>query len=168
MINFAASRCNLDAHARVLSSQWTSRFNAAWNDPSQLTVLSFHDPQGGIIADAIDDATGALREISDGPAATRRPSNVRFAQVRLTLDFTDLHHSNAPTSVHVDYFIPLPMGNVTFQGNNGQDITRFTCNISGNPFALSFGDFTDQVLTPSGINGPVGLCFPLFLGVLNA
>jgi hypothetical protein len=160
VINFAASRCNLDAHARVLTSQWTSRFNASWNDPSLLTVLSYHDSLGARINDAIDPATGVLRTIDDGPVDSRRPANIRFAQVRLTLDYSDLHHSNTPTSVHLDYFIPLPVGVIIFRNGAGAETQRFTCNIPGDPFALSTDEFKDQVLTPVGVNGPIGLLPP--------
>lgn len=157
-ITFYASRCNLDAHARVLVSQWTGRLLQRWSDPAAVQVLSYHAPNGVAIPDAIDPATGSLRPIDDGAAATRRPADVRFAQVRLSIDYSDLHYDpDAACEVHLDYFIPLPMGNVTFNNAAGVATNRFTCNIEGDPFALTKAEFRDHILVPNGVNGPCGL-----------
>jgi hypothetical protein len=165
-ITFTASRSNLDATARVLISQWMGRLSQLWCVPDQLEVLSYHDPTGAVIADAIDPATGVLRPIDDGDETTRRPANVRFVQVRIRVDYhyQDLHFKNDPCEVRLDYFIPLPVGTVTFNNVAGVPVNRFTCTIPGNPFALMANEFLDQVVHVAGINGPCGLLPPVLGG----
>lgn len=167
VINFYASRCNLEANARAATAQWTSRLTNKWDNPNELEVLSYHDHQGALIPNAIDPATGALRPITDGDPATRRPASVRFAQVRLRIDYQDIHHDNAPCTVDLTYFIPLPCGNVTFLDAGGAVIDRITCTIDGDPFALTVDEFRAQVLVPGGVAGPCGL-MPSPLGVNEA
>ena len=106
VIDFYASRVGLESHARVAVAQWTSRLKEKWADPANLTVLSYHSANGNAIADAIDPATGVLREITDGAAGTRRPAGVRLALVRFTISYDDLHYANDPTTLNVEYFIP--------------------------------------------------------------
>ena len=71
---------------------------------------------------------------------------------------------NSPCSVKLQYFIPLPIGNVTFLNTAGNPVNQYTCTIPGDPFSLSADEFRDQVLVPSGVGGPCGL-LPPALGV---
>jgi hypothetical protein len=159
-ISFYSSRCGMDAHARVFVAQWMSRFRHQWCNPAALEVLSYHDTTGAILNDAIDPVTRTLRPIDDGTIDTRRPANVRFVHVRCTLDYHDLHHTNSPCVVKLEYFIPLPIGNVTFLNTAGNPVNRYTCTIPGDPFSLTTAEFRDQVLVPSGVGGPCGLLPP--------
>jgi hypothetical protein len=74
IITFAASRNDLDTHARVATSQWTCRLLEHWADPAFLTVLGYYGSKGDLIDAAIDAATGALKPIDDGTADSRRPA----------------------------------------------------------------------------------------------
>jgi hypothetical protein len=91
-------------------------------------------------------------------------AGVRFAKVRLTLDYQDLHHENQPTNVNLEYYITLPIGNVTFTNAGRGQTTRFTCNVPGDPFALDRDAFCDQVLVPCASNGLVDLLPPAIVG----
>eukprot|EP00956_Cyclotella_meneghiniana_P020206 scaffold35356_cov44-Cyclotella_meneghiniana.AAC.2 len=157
VINFYASRVGLESHARVAVSQWTSRLKEKWNDPANLTVLSYHSATGAVIPNAIDPATGTLREITDGAVGTRRPAGVRLALVQCSISFDDLHYDNAPTTLRVEYFIPLPVGNVTFLNVAGNPVTINTCTVQGNPFGLTKEQFKAQVTNPCGVTGPIKL-----------
>jgi hypothetical protein len=131
-----------------------------WADPSKLTILSYHNSLGTVIADAIDPATGVIRPITDGPVDTRRPADVAFAKVRLEIDFQELHYKNDPCTARFTYFIPLPVGEITFTNAAGGATTRTTCTIPGNPFDLSAEQFRDQVLTPGSVIGPASIADP--------
>ena len=154
VVTFYASRAGLDTHARMVMSQWTSRLMTKWADPAALTVISYHNLRGSVINSAVDTATGVLKDITDGTRNTRRPEGVKFALVRLPLDFTDLNPSGAATSTNLEYFLPLPYGPVTFTEPTGTDVTRNTCTIVGDPFALTKEEFKAQVLIPCGCSGP--------------
>eukprot|EP00956_Cyclotella_meneghiniana_P033505 scaffold96622_cov36-Cyclotella_meneghiniana.AAC.1 len=155
LISFYAGRSNVDTKARVLMTQWQSRLTSNWADPASLRVISYHAADGSKIDTAMTG--GVLKPIDDGTENSRRPEGVRFAQVELTLDYTDLHWNQEATTVRCTYFIDLPVGNVTFNNTAGTAVTRFTCNIAGDPFALSKDELREQVLTPNGINGPAKL-----------
>eukprot|EP00956_Cyclotella_meneghiniana_P009927 scaffold13727_cov52-Cyclotella_meneghiniana.AAC.1 len=141
-----ASGAGLDTHARMVMSQWTSCLMTKWVDPASLTVVSYHNLRGSIINSAIDPAIGILKDITDGTRATRRPKGVRFALVRLPLNFTDLNPSGAATSTNLEYFLLLPYGPVTFKFNKpgGAAVTRGTFTIVGDPFALTKDQFKAQ------------------------
>eukprot|EP00956_Cyclotella_meneghiniana_P003272 scaffold3976_cov45-Cyclotella_meneghiniana.AAC.2 len=167
-------------------TQWQSCLTANRADPGSLRVISYHDADGSKI-DAADgskiDATdgskidaadgskidaamtgGVLKPIDDGTENSRRPEGVTVAQVELALDYADLHWKKEPTTVRCTYFIKLPVGNVTFNNNTaGTAVTRNTCTIGGDPFALSKEEFKEQILIPKGVNGPAKL-MPADLG----
>jgi hypothetical protein len=125
VITFTASGSGLDASACVLISQWTGHvLSQQWRNPGQLEILSYHTPDGTIIADATDPATNAFRNIDDGDENTRPPANVCFIQVRLCIDYRDLHFSNQPTEVRIEYFIPLPTSNIIFNNAAGNPVNR--------------------------------------------
>ena len=155
LISFYATRSNVDTKARILVTQWSSRLQSKWADPASLRVISYHAADGSKIDDAMTG--GVLKPIDDGTENSRRPAGVTFAQVELSLDYTDLHWENESTTVRLAYFIGLPVSNVTFNNTAGTAVTRFTCDIQGDPFALSKEEFKDLVLTPCGINGPARL-----------
>eukprot|EP00956_Cyclotella_meneghiniana_P009863 scaffold13641_cov42-Cyclotella_meneghiniana.AAC.7 len=157
VIDFYASRVGLESHAHVAVAQWTSRLKEKWADPANLTILSYHSASGNAIADAIDPATGVLCEITDGAAGTRRPAGVRLALVRCTISYDDLYYANDPTTLNVEYFIPLPVGTITFNHALGVATNRVTCTIDGDPFALTKEQFKTQVLDPVGVLGLVKL-----------
>ena len=159
-VAFYSGRTGIEVQSGVLITQWHSRLVNNWADPAQLTVISYHGADGAVINDAIDPDTGVLRPIDDGPAGTRRPAGVTSAQVRLTLNFTDLHHNNEPTECVMTYFIQLPVGTIVFENAAGNQVTRVTCNIPGDPFALTPAEFKNQVLLPCGTNGPAKLKAP--------
>ena len=163
-IAFYASRADLDSQASVAMSQWTCRLTSNWSNPAHLTVLGYYSSAGARIADAIDPATGVLRPITDGPANTRRPADVRFAKVSLTVDYRDLHHADEPCNVRMNYYIPLPQGDVNFTNPAGVVETRHTCTINGDPFALATDDFRAQVIAACATNGPIDIKPPSIAG----
>jgi hypothetical protein len=126
-------------------------------------VLLYHDTKRAIINDAIDLATCALCPIADGTINTCHLANVHFVHVHCMIDYRDIHHTNSPCSMKLDYFILLPIGNITFLNTVGNPVNRYTCTINGNPFLLSAANFCDQVLIPSRVGGPCGL-LPSHLG----
>jgi hypothetical protein len=146
VITFTASGSGLDASACVLISQWTGRvLSQQWHNPGQLEILSYHTPDGTIIADATDPATNDLRTIDDGDKNTRRPSSP----------------SNQPTEVRIENFIPLPTSNIIFNLSTASLATSKATRL------LSLKtSFFDQVIVPAGINGPCGLLSPV-LGSLE-
>jgi hypothetical protein len=122
-------------------------------------TISYHE-NGAIINDVIDLITHAPHPIYNGTVDTRRPANVRFVHVRCTIDYRDLHHTNSPCAVKLDYFNPLPIGNIAFLNTAGNLVNRYTCTIQDDPLSLSVDNFRDQVRLPSGVGGPCGLLPP--------
>lgn len=161
LISFYAGRSNVETKARVLMTQWQSRLTANWADPGSLRVISYHAADGSKIDTAMTG--GVLKPIDDGTENSRRPEGVTFVQVELALDYADLHWKKEPTTVRCSYFIKLPVGNVTFNNTAGTAVTRYTCTIDGDPFALSKEEFKEQILIPEGVNGPAKL-MPADLG----
>jgi hypothetical protein len=78
----------------------------------------------------------------------------------LEIDFQELHYQNDPCTTRFTYFIPLPVGEITFTNAAGGATTRTTCTIPGNPFDLSAEQFRDQVLTPGSMIGPASIADP--------
>eukprot|EP00956_Cyclotella_meneghiniana_P031991 scaffold85951_cov30-Cyclotella_meneghiniana.AAC.1 len=146
LISFYAGRSNVETKARVLMTQWQSRLTANWADPGSLRVISYHAADGSKMDAAMTG--GVLKPIDDGTEPSRRPEGVTFVQVELALDYADLHWKKEPTTVRCTYFIKLPVGNVTFNNTAGTAVTRYTCTIEGDPFALSKEDFKEQILIP--------------------
>ena len=159
-ISFYSLRCGMDAHAQVFFAQWTSRFCHQWCNPAALDVLSYHNTTGALLNDAIDPVTLTLRPIDDGTIDTCRPANVRCVHVHCAIDYHDLHHTNSPCVVKLEYLIPLPIGNITFFNTAGNPVNQYTCTIAGDPFSLSMPKFCEQVLVPSGVGGPCRLLPP--------
>ena len=164
VIAFYASRLDLDSQARIAMSQWTGRINQQWNDPARLTVLGYYEENGTLLNNAIDPATGVLRPITDGTAVTRRPAGVRFAKVRLAIDYSDIIQGGVPCTVNLDFYLKLPQGDIQFTTPAGVVETRHTCNIDGNPFGLDRDAFRDQVLIPTATNGPIDILPPRITG----
>jgi hypothetical protein len=160
VLDFIAGRCGAENNARIAISQWTSRLTSHWSDPAQLTVISYHNSLGTKIDNAIDDTTGQLKPITDGTIDTRRPEDVAFAKVRLEIDYQDLHYENEECKYSCTYFIPLPVGEITFLNTAGNPVTRVTCTIAGDPFSLTAEEFQAQVIKPYGVVGPAALDEP--------
>ena len=160
VLDFIAGRCGAENNARIAISQWTSRLTTMWCDPTQLTVISYHNSAGVVIDNAIDDTTGQLKPIDDGTVDSRRPEDVAFAKVRLTIDYQDLHYKNEECKYSCNYFIPLPIGEIIFLNTAGNPVTRTTCTIAGDPFSLTADEFQAQVIKPYGVIGPAALDEP--------
>lgn len=67
---------------------------------------------------------------------------------------------NSPCQVKLDYFIPLPIGNITFHNTAINVVTQYTCTIPDDPFSLTADEFRDQVLVPSSMDRPCGMLPP--------
>ena len=149
---FYSSHCGMDTHVRVFVAQWTSRFRHQRCNPTALEVLSHHNMTGATLNNVLDPITQTLCPIDD--------STVILIHVQCTINYHDLHCTNSPCMVKLEYFIPLPIGNVTFLNIAGNPVNGYNCMIPGDLFSLSANEFREQVLVPKGIGRSCGLLPP--------
>jgi hypothetical protein len=109
----------------VETAQWKASAFEQLKDPSNLTIISYHDHTGTVINDCFD-AAGDLKALADGAAADLRPAGIMFAKVRATIDFQELDLT-APEIIST-FFLRLGMEdrNITLANGQIRNINTFT------------------------------------------
>ncbi len=70
---------------------WERRLTKNWFNFAYLTIISWHNAQGGLINNTTDaDNPSVLLPVQNGVAALCRVEGVTFVQVSLRLDFSNL------------------------------------------------------------------------------
>ena len=90
---------------------WVHYYKKNWCNFAHLSVLTFHNAAGAIMADAVlANNASVLKSVADNLAAPdRRPAGVKFVRVRLDLDFTPLmKEPQLNHTLSVEYYMELP------------------------------------------------------------
>ena len=152
---------NSSAVVDSMRFEFDDRFNACWLDMTYLTILSFHNSQGQVIANAVTAAdTSVLKPVQNGNLADCRPADVRFARVQLALDFRDLCTAAAPTdntTLRAAYYIELPQSVVVLTNGAGANYNLTTFHGAADLRTLSVDEIRRDVLSQVFQDAPVEL-----------
>jgi hypothetical protein len=86
-----ADRLNLMLTAKSGPANWERKLSHNWENFQYLTILSWHNTKGTVIADTTSAANpSVLKPIHDGKRDDCRSAGIKFIQVQLKLDYSDL------------------------------------------------------------------------------
>jgi hypothetical protein len=104
------SRLNVSTTVDGHKFDWTNHLDENWCNFAHLEILSFHNTAGTVLATACLADSTVLKPVEDNHTnLNRRPADVRFVRVKLTLDFRPLMLVNQPNHVlEASYYIELP------------------------------------------------------------
>jgi hypothetical protein len=125
---------------------------------TNLTLISYHNAQGGIINDALD-AAGQLMPIQNGAINTCRPNGICFAKVRASINLTDLDDTIG--IIPTKHFIRLPTNNSVVNNAAGNPRTLHTFDgpsdwlvISAAAYQTLIYSHADSVHEPFDLRAP--------------
>ena len=108
------SQLNASSTVDGIISGWRRHFDSHWIDFGNLSILSFHDSAGAIVANTTTAADPhVLLPVINGPRPASRAEDVRYVRLQCTLDFASLVTILPyPTStvLRVAYYLELPQG----------------------------------------------------------
>ena len=152
--------------------EFDDRFCACWLDMTYLTILSFHNSQGQVIANATIDADPSiLKPVADGPVGDCRPPDVKFARLQIALDFRDLCTAAEPTdntTLRTTYYLELPQTSVPV--NNANNVARNLTTFHGpdDLRTMSVEQLRADILNAVYQDQPIDLTEPAFnLGTVS-
>jgi hypothetical protein len=116
------TQLNLIATVDGTINDWFRFFYDSWFDFFKLTILSFHNTKGDIMATTTDAADpSVLLPIVNGVLATCRKKDVKFVRIQLVLNYASLVNVDPPgaTVLRTEYYIELPQTSVLMTDGSG-------------------------------------------------
>jgi hypothetical protein len=153
--------------AKLSLADWKCKLSCHWADFACLSILSWHNAAGNPINDTSTAADASiLKPVQDGAAADCRSAGVKFVQVQLELDYTNLatQQGNArPTPIlRGEYYLQLPPGTANLTNANGQARCLTTFLGVVNLWTLSTSKVKHDLLDVTHQDGPYDLLAPNF------
>jgi hypothetical protein len=142
-----------------------------WFNMNHLTIQSFHDSAGALIANTTTaNDPAVLKPVADGPVDDCRRADVRFVRLQLVLDFRELCTAAAATentTLCASYYLELPQE--TRAVLNGANVARQLTTFMGvsDLRTLSVDDIERDILAHVFQDGPIDLA-PAAFNVVNA
>ena len=146
--------------------EFDDRFCACWLDMTYLTVLSFHNSQGGEVPNAtIATDPSVLKPVADGPVGDCRPPDVKFARLQCALDFRDLCTAAVATdntTLRTSYYMELPQTTVPVTNANNVARNLTTFHGPSDLRTMSVEDIRRDILNAVYQDEPIDLIEPAF------
>jgi hypothetical protein len=150
--------------SNIIDIERTVYKNAAFNFlkiNTNLTALSYHNAQGGIVNDALD-AAGTLKPIANGPVNACRPESIFSRKVRTTINLAPLDPSITPIPTSF-FFLRLPVTDHIVVNASGNNRTLHTFDGPSNWLTGNQAAFTTLIYShPDTIHEPFDLVAPDF------
>ena len=153
----------LDSNTVVtgLKFDFNEYFDENWTNMDYLTILSFHDTAGAVIANAtMANDMAVLKPVQDGVIADCRPGDVRYVRLQLILDFRHLCTAATPsdnTTLRATYYIELPQATRAVNDGNGNPRNLTTFLGEADLRTLSVAQIQTDILAPVHQDGPINL-----------
>ena len=109
---------------------------------TNLTLITYHNKQGAIVNNALDN-TGTLKPIQNGATADCRPDNIHYACISTTISFVNI--DTTAKDVPFTFFIRLPTGNRNLTNTTGVVRTMHTFTGPSNWLNLADGQYQTLV-----------------------
>ena len=139
---------------------WINYYKKNWCNFDKLTILGFHNSAGMIMPDAhLPNDPTVLKPVTNNLAANdRRPADVRFARVKLELDYADYMKEPQPNhTLSVSFYIELPQDTNEIIMGNGQPTMLTTWHGAADLSSLSVDEVKAQILSRTTYAEPIDL-----------
>jgi hypothetical protein len=158
------SRLNVSTTVDGHKFDWTNHLDENWCNFDHLEILSFHNTAGTVLATACLADSTVLKPVGDNLTnPNRRPADVRFVRVKLTLDFRPLMLADQPNHVlEASYYIELPQDTVEVLDHAGNPFPLTTFHGPADLSVLSAEEVRALILSRVSHADPIDLKDPAF------
>jgi hypothetical protein len=163
-----ADRLNLMLMAKSGLTTWERKLLRNWANFQHLMILSWHDAKGDFIMNTTSDTNPSVfKPVKDGKKDECRSASIKFFQVQLELDYSNLATMPAglPASKTVlrgKYYIQLPQATKDLDNEKGTPYHLMTYLGVNNISALSSAEVKQNILDVTHQDGPYNLLTPSF------
>ena len=109
----------------VVSSRFVHHATQFITKVENIDVKSYHGKNGYVIPNCTVTETNHLRLTTNQTAANRRPSNIRYAKLSSTIDFSEIS-PNHTVKYPFTFYIDLPVTSEVIQNSAGGDVNLTT------------------------------------------